>query len=368
MNKTLLAVSLALGFSSPSLAQTAELEQSADNLVQITAPVAQSKEPAVQDTTAQSKTPAVQVKEHSAEDFQRYVTALKAEAAQQGIAQSVIDSAFANVKYHPKAVKADRNQPESKRTLAQYLERALPDWKVAQARRYYDQNYAVLKKIGDEYGVQPRFIVALWGVESSFGKLQGNYDVIDALTTLAYDGRREAFFRKEVMSALQILNAGHIPLSEFKGSWAGAMGQCQFMPSSYLSFARDGNGDGKIDIWQTKADVFASTANYLKQAGWNDEYTWGRTVKLPANFDQALIGRSKAQGKNLVEWQALGVRNQYGGDLPALTDLTGWVIQPDGKGTQAYLVYGNYQALMDWNRSNYFALSVSLLANKIKYR
>lgn len=181
----------------------------------------------------------------SSEGFEEYLDKLRAEARNQGISEQVISAAFANVEYKPRAVTADRNQPEKKLTLDEYIPRAVPEWKVKQAQALYKEHYAELKRIGDQYGVQPRFIVALWGVESNFGKFTGNFRVIDALSTMAFEGRREEFFRKETMAALQILDQGHIELDNFKGSWAGAMGQCQFMPSSFLRFAADGNGDGK---------------------------------------------------------------------------------------------------------------------------
>lgn len=298
--------------------------------------------------------------------FEEYVEGLKDEARQNGISELVIEQAFDNVTHKPRAVKADKNQPEKKLTLDEYIPRAVPDWKVKQAKSLYQKHYAELKEIGDAYGVQPRFIVALWGVESNFGKFTGNYWVIDALSTMAYDGRREDFFRKETMAALQILEQGHIAVEDFKGSWAGAMGQCQFMPSSFLAFAADGSGDGKKDIWNSEADVFASAANYLSQSGWDDSYTWGRQVKLPKGFDTSIQGRSEEKGKYLQEWNKLGVTRYDGRPLPQLDqDIKAWLIAPDDANGRVYLVYNNYNVLMKWNRSYYFALAVSHLADRI---
>ncbi|MCG9753541.1 lytic murein transglycosylase [Vibrio brasiliensis] len=298
--------------------------------------------------------------------FEEYVEGLKDEARQNGISELVIEQAFDNVTHKPRAVKADKNQPEKKLTLDEYIPRAVPDWKVKQAKSLYQKHYADLKEIGDAYGVQPRFIVALWGVESNFGKFTGNYRVIDALSTMAYDGRREDFFRKETMAALQILEQGHIAVEDFKGSWAGAMGQCQFMPSSFLAFAADGSGDGKKDIWNSEADVFASAANYLSQSGWDDSYTWGRQVKLPQGFDTSIQGRSEEKGKFLQEWNKLGVTRYDGRPLPQLDqDIKAWLIAPDDANGRVYLVYNNYNVLMKWNRSYYFALAVSHLADRI---
>ncbi|CAM3192430.1 lytic murein transglycosylase [Vibrio neptunius] len=296
--------------------------------------------------------------------FEQYVEGLKQEARINGISEQIINQAFGNVTHKPRAVKADKNQPEKKLTLDEYIPRAVPDWKVKQAKALYKEHYAELSRIGEEYGVQPRFIVALWGVESNFGKFTGNYPVIDALSTLAYDGRREAFFRKETMAALKILQEGHIPFSDFKGSWAGAMGQCQFMPSSFLAYAADGSGDGKKDIWNTESDVFASAANYLSQYGWNDKFTWGRQVKLPQGFDMNLEGRVEGKEKTLAQWNQLGITRYDGSSLPQV-NVDAWLTAPDNANGRVYLVYNNYNVLMKWNRSYYFALAVSHLADRI---
>ena len=300
-------------------------------------------------------------------EFSEYVDSLKQEARGLGISEVTLEKAFVNVTYKPRAVKADRNQPEKKLTLDQYLAKALPDWRIEQARDMYRKHYRELNRIGKQYGVQPRFIVALWGIESSFGKRMGNYNIIDALSTLAYDGRREAFFRKEVMAALTILDQGHIEVENMKGSWAGAMGQCQFMPSSFVSYAQDGNSDGRKDIWSTKSDVFASAANYLSQSGWNDEYTWGREVEVPDSLPLNLVGRQKNKAQKLQEWNRLGVRQANGRELPKLSnDIDAWLIMPDDRNGRAYLIYNNYQVLMKWNRSYYFGVAVSQLADKLK--
>ncbi|MGL5336640.1 MAG: lytic murein transglycosylase [Enterovibrio sp.] len=298
-------------------------------------------------------------------DFANYVSGLKKEALEQGFKASLVEEAFAGITYHERAVQADKNQPEKKLLLDEYLTRALPQWKITKAKNLYEENKVLLEKIGKEFGVQPRFIVALWGIESNFGQFTGNFNVIEALTTLAFDGRREAFFRKEVFSALQILQQGHIAPQQLKGSWAGAMGQCQFMPSSFLTFAADGDGDGKKDIWQNRADVFASAANYLKKSGWDESYTWGRQVMPPKGIEPQMIGLSNDRGKTLAQWQALGVRTAENKALPNV-DIKAWLISPDDNKGRSYLVYGNYQALMRWNRSHYFGLAVSKLADAIK--
>ncbi|MEC8139591.1 MAG: lytic murein transglycosylase, partial [Pseudomonadota bacterium] len=200
-------------------------------------------------------------------DFDVYVAALKKEALEKGYDEALVDQALATAKFKKKVISADKNQPEVKETLETYLPKRVPQWKIDRARKLYKENQDVLEKVAKEYGVQARFIVALWGLESNFGKIQGGHSVIASLVTLAFDGRRETMYKNQLWAALDILKEGHITLDKFKGSWAGAMGQTQFMPTSFNAYAVDYNGDGRKDIWTTEEDAFASIANYLKQAG-----------------------------------------------------------------------------------------------------
>jgi len=296
--------------------------------------------------------------------FEQYVTELKVEAITLGIDPTVVDNAFTDVTFLQRSVKSDKAQPEFKLTLDTYIPRAVPDWKIEQARAAYKKHYHLLHKIGKEYGVQPRFIVALWGIETNFGRLTGRHSVISSLTTMAYEGRRETLFKKQLFAALTILEQGHITQDKFIGSWAGAMGQVQFMPTSYLNYAVDGDGDGKKDIWNNHADVFASAANYLKTEGWDDSETWGRQVLIPEDFDVELAGIKKV--KSLTEWQALGVRRFDGSALPKV-EMNGSIVIPDDASGRVYLAYNNYRVLMHWNRSYYFATAVSYLSERIKY-
>jgi membrane-bound lytic murein transglycosylase B len=314
----------------------------------------------------------------SEEGFNDYVSELKKEALAQGFTQSLIDESFAKVKFHKRAVAADRKQPEKVETLDTYLPKRVPGWKVKKARELFKEHHDILTKIGNDYAVQPRFIVALWGLETNFGKFTGGYNVVSALSTLAYEGRREVFFKKQLWAALTILEQGHISIENMKGSWAGAMGQNQFMPTSFLAYAVDGDGDGKKDIWQNQIDIFASMANYLKKEGWNDELTWGRQVKLPENFDKSLaIPKNTGSRKNwlkawantektLSQWQALGVRRTDGTNLPHV-DIKAALIFPDDENGRAYLAYANYKSLMHWNLSYYFVSSVGHLSDRIKF-
>jgi membrane-bound lytic murein transglycosylase B len=312
------------------------------------------------------------------EGFAKYVIELKAEALTKGFSQTLIDSSFSQVKFHKRAVKADRSQPENVETLDTYLPKRVPKWTVDKARTLYKKNQVLLTSIGEKYSVQPRFIVALWGLETGFGNNTGGYNVVSALSTLAYEGRREVFFKKQLFAALTILDEGHISSSDMKGSWAGAMGQNQFMPTSFLAYAVDGDGDGKKDIWTNQADIFASMANYLQKEGWNDELTWGRQVKLPSNFDTSLaIPRNTGSRKkwlkawadtekSLSQWQALGVRRSDGTNLPKV-DINAALVFPDGENGRVYLAYDNYKSLMHWNLSYYFVSSVGHLSDHIKF-
>lgn len=297
--------------------------------------------------------------------FEDYVVELKQEAQQQGFSEDLINTAFDGVFYRKKAVTADRNQPEFKLTLDRYLSTRVPDWKVNQAIGKFNEHQTLLQEIGQEYGVQPRFIVALWGNESNFGKIQGKHPLISALSTLAYDGRREVFFKKQLFAALRILQEGHTTKEQLVGSWAGAMGQSQFMPTSFLIYAVDHDNDGKKDIWGNTADVFASIANYLSKEGWSDSITWGRQVTLPAQFDYSMTGLKRSKMKPLQEWQMLGVRRYDGSALPQ-ADLKASLLMPDDENGRIYLVYENFHTLMKWNRSSYFGVSVSRLADKIR--
>ncbi|WP_333608723.1 lytic murein transglycosylase [Arsukibacterium sp.] len=308
--------------------------------------------------------------------FEQYTTNLRQEAASRGYDEALLEQVFPTLQFHERVVSADRSQPEIVETLATYLPKRVSEIRIRMARERYQQFLPQLQQIGDKYGVQPRFIIALWGLESSFGRFQGNYSIPSALATLAYEGRRETFFKQEFFNALDILAQGHISFENMKGSWAGAMGQSQFMPSSFLAYAQDGDGDGKKDIWGNELDVFASIANYLKQQGWDNRKTWGREVQLPAKFDHGLaiqrgslaraewLKRWQDSERSLADWNTLGVRRLNGGELPA-RDIAAALILPDGPEGKAYLGYANYKSLMHWNRSYYFVTSVGVLADLI---
>jgi len=298
-------------------------------------------------------------------DFYLWLQALRYEAVERGIAQETIDAALAQPQLLDWVIKADRNQPEFKKSLADYLAGVVSQERIERGRQKLAENRALLQRVADKYQVQPRFIVALWGIETYYGKHTGKVPIVDALVTLAYDGRRSAFFRQELFNALEIIDAGHINYRAMLGSWAGAMGQVQFMPSSFLNYAVDGNGDERIDLWQTPEDYLSSAANYLAKMGWQDDRTWGREVRVPEGLDASLIGMEKSA--LLSTWQKYGVRKSNGKDLPAV-DIRGSLIQPEGPKGRSFLIYDNYRSLMKWNRAHSFAIAVGMLADRIVAR
>ncbi len=296
-------------------------------------------------------------------DFAVWMETLRVEARAAGVSQKTLEAALAEVKEPlPRVIELDRNQPEFTQSLEEYVAARVSEKRIANGRRMMSRYPTWLGRVERRYGVQRRFIVALWGIETNYGVHTGGFPVIQSLVTLAYDGRRSSYFRKELLDALHVLDAGHIRLKQMKGSWAGAMGQCQFMPSAFRRYATDADGDGRIDIWASVPDVLASAANYLKQAGWQEDQTWGRPVRLPANFDLSLAGLENRLP--LSRWQSLGVRRSNGGALPR-RDLAASLILPDGPGGRAFLVYDNFRVLLTWNRSNAFAVAVGTLSDRL---
>ncbi len=298
------------------------------------------------------------------QNFDQWVQTFKIDAQKQGISQDLLDRAFVNVKPIPRIIELDRKQPEGKWTFAQYKDRVISDARIAQGRKMYRQHRTELDKMSARHGgVPPEVIVALWGVETSYGNNTGGFDVVPALATLAYDGRRSEFFSKELVNALKIIDQGHIDLANMKGSWAGAMGQNQFMPSSFFAYAVDGNEDGRKDIWNSLSDVFASTANYLDKSGWNEGEKWGRPVKIPQGLP-ASLANDKIK-KSLNEWKGMGVTQTNGQPIPVVAGMKASLIAPDGLDGPAFLIYDNFRVFKRWNNSTYFATSVGLLSDAI---
>lgn len=301
--------------------------------------------------------------ELNADDFQVWLENLALEAQDRGYSAATIKGALGPVKIQPKVVEYDRRQPEFSQTFWSYMKRATHEDRILKGRQMLVKHKVLLDRVAAQYGVQPRFLVAFWGLETNYGANFGGFRVIDALATLAFEGRRAAFFRNELFKALDIVERGHIAPDRMIGSWAGAMGHLQFMPSTYAAHATDGDGDGTADIWGSYPDTFSSAANYLSAEGWKGDRTWGREVRLPAGFDPALSG---LDGQKLLgEWADLGVRRADGGALPVVAGMSGALLLPAGAGGPAFLVYDNFHTIMVWNRSVLYALAVGHLADRL---
>ena len=299
-------------------------------------------------------------KAFSQNDFNTFLLKMSKEAEQKGVSTQIIKDFQKKSVFIPRVIELDRSQPEFKLTLDEYLKKVVTSSRIKKANKKYNENKDILKKVSEYYGVQPRFLVSLWGIETDFGRLTGGFSVISALSTLAFEGRRHEYFKKELLNALTIINEGHISFDKMTGSWAGAMGQCQFMPSSFLNYATDWNKDGSKDIWNSKPDVFASAANYLKKVGWSNQLTWGRKVYL-GNYNNKVNDKKYV---SLSDWTASGILDENKNHLPKV-NVKARLIIPKNYGEYGYLVYRNFDALLNWNRSNYFAIAVGKLSDTI---
>jgi membrane-bound lytic murein transglycosylase B len=295
-------------------------------------------------------------------DFAVWIEELKAEAKARGISDETLNSALDGLQPIPRVIRLDRNQPEFQQDFRSYIDGRISEKRIKQGRRLLLEHRDLFEKIRDRYGVPPRFLVAIWGLETNFGRHMGNFPVIGSLATLAFDERRSSFFRAELLDALTIIDEGHIKTDTMHGSWAGAMGQIQFMPSTFIRFAVDADGDGRKDIWNSFPDIFESAANYLVGSGWRRGYVWGREVQLPQALDLKLTGLETE--KNLSEWHEMGVRKKNGDSLPE-EDIKASLILPDGRDGPAFLVYQNYRAILKWNRSHLYAITTGHLADRL---
>jgi membrane-bound lytic murein transglycosylase B len=297
----------------------------------------------------------------AAASFAAFVKRVKADAHRAGIRPATLDRAFKGVQINQKVIELDRRQPEFTLTWDQYRTRIVNDARIARGRAMYAQHRQLLAAVQTRFGVPPGPIMGIWGLESDYGRATGGFNVIEALATLAWEGRRAAFFRGELMDALKILNAGDITPERMTGSYAGAMGQPQFMPDSYLKFAVDFAGTGKRDIWNNPGDIFASVANYLAKSGWSGRLPWGVPARLPPRFNPALAGRDNR--RKLEDWVQLGVQ-PLGHALPPETMAA--VILPGGADSEAFLAcHPNFLAIRRYNPSDFYCISVGLIGDQV---
>lgn len=296
------------------------------------------------------------------EGFAACVERFSQEAQSQGLDSPAVKESLANLQWVERVIELDRRQPEFTTPFSDYLSRRVNEQRVADGRRLLREHQALLGRVEQQYGVPAPYLVAFWGLETNYGRFFGKMSVLDSLATLACDERRSTYFTRELMSALRIVDEGAIAPERMEGSWAGAMGHVQFMPSVFIRHALDYDQDGKRDLWNSLPDAMASAANFLSRMGWDDEYRWGREVSLPEDFPYLEAGLK--QRRPLAEWQSLGVRQTSGAALPS-ADINAALLVPSGHRGPAFLVYDNFKVIMGWNQSEYYALAVGHLADRI---
>lgn len=294
-------------------------------------------------------------------DFQSCLVDLQGKARQQNLSERAVATVAAMEQQH-RVLELDRKQPEFAQTFGQYLNARLTPDRIRKGRELYSRHRPFLDQLAARYGVPGQYLVAFWGLETNYGGYLGNMPTLDSLATLACDPRRSGFFTGEFLTALRVMERESLQPGQMRGSWAGAMGHTQFMPSNYLKYAVDGDGDGRKDLFGSEKDALASGAHFLQQLGWQGSFRWGREVILPPGFDYSLAGRSHA--RPVAAWRALGVTGNNGAALPA-AEIRGSILVPAGHRGPAFLVYDNFGVIMNWNRSESYALSVGLLADLI---
>lgn len=312
--------------------------------------------------------------------FRAYLPQLEAQARRAGVSPGTIASIFPSLVFSPRTVELDRAQPGGRPgsvanpPFAPYRARHVSPALIAAGQRRYAANLSRLQAIGRRYGVTPSVLVAIWGHETSYGAVTGNFDLLNSLASLAYDGRRRQLFSDEFVAALKMIDRG-VPRYRLKGSWAGATGHPQFLPSVWLRLGTDGDGDGRSDIWRSEPDALASIANYLSNAGWRAGVPWGIAVRVPSTFDRSRVRNTlraprcprvyerHSRWLTFGEWRRLGIVSQSG-IWPRDSEMAS-LIEPDGPNATAYLLTTNYRTILDYNCSNFYALSVGLLADAV---
>lgn len=304
--------------------------------------------------------------EQAPEEWLNWLDNLKAEMREKGISQATIDKAYGNNTYYhkaPEVVKKDKEQTEFILTSQDYINRLVNPYRINKARKYYQEIKPQYQAIEDSYGIPLNYLVAFWAIETNFGQNKGRYHIIDGLTNLSYKNRRSSFFKNELYNILKIMEKYNLSGDKLMGSWAGAMGHFQFMPSTYNAYGVDYDNDGVVDVWDSFDDAIASAANYLHSLGWKSDEPWGGAVILPWNFNYLQTGLKNT--KSVKEWNAMGVRQPNGHKLNWNGELQGSILIPDGRKGVAYMVFRNFKKIMIWNRSESYALAIGILADYI---
>lgn len=296
------------------------------------------------------------------ENFPACLASIEQKAAADGVSAKTRAEVIPEMRWLPRVIASDRRQPEFTLSFDRYFTRAVSEKRIETGRAMLQKHDRLLQALEKQYGVPGRYLLAFWGLETNFGNYMGNTASMDALATLACDARRSRFFQNELLAALHIVDQHGLRPDAMTGSWAGALGQVQFMPSNYRQYGRDGDGDGRVDLFSSTEDALTSAAYFLQQLGWLPEQRWGREVKIPAGFDY-----SQADGRttrSLAEWKTLGIRNADGGPLP-IANFEAALHVPGGHQGPAFLTYRNFAVTKRWNNSNFYALAVGHLADRI---
>ena len=296
------------------------------------------------------------------ESFPQCIERLQQQALAAGVSETTSNNILANLKAMPKLLSYDRNQPEFVQTFTGYFSKRVTDWRMNKGREKLAEHKDFLAELTQKYGVPAHYLIAFWGLETNFGGIKGKIPTLRALTTLACDQRRSEYFSAELVQALLLLERENLEPEKMIGSWAGAMGHTQFMPTAYLKYAKDGDGDGKVDLWNSEKDGLASAAHFLQNLGWKTGFRWGREVRLPDNFDYQLAGKSHPQP--LSFWTEKNVTKVSGKTLGD-SDLTAALLVPAGHTGSAFMVYPNFDVILRWNNSEYYGIAVGHLADRI---
>lgn len=298
----------------------------------------------------------------SESQFSQCIERISDKAKSEGIDEKVVENALGQANYLEKVIGYDRNQPESVQSFPNYFKKRVTSWRIDKGRQMYSKHRKFLAELTTNYGVPAHYLIAFWGLETNYGSYKGKMSTIDSLATLACDPRRSRFFTEELITAMKLMDREDLQKDALVGSWAGAMGHTQFMPSAYMNYAIDGDGDGKVNLWDSEQDALASAANFLQNLGWERGFRWGREVKLPADFDYGLTGRN--QKHTLSYWKELGV-TKVNGKAFSDSDIKASVLIPAGHSGPSFIVYDNFKVIMRWNNSESYAIAVGHLADRI---
>jgi membrane-bound lytic murein transglycosylase B len=294
-------------------------------------------------------------------EFSSCLVQKKEEAIQAGVSEERANQEFPNLNFIPRVIELDRSQPEFVSTFPTYFSKRVNQWRIDKGREKYAEHKAFLSELTKKYGVPSHYLIAFWGLETNYGGYKGNMSTLDSLATLACEPRRANFFTQELFLALKLMDREGLSKSQMQGSWAGAMGHTQFMPTAYTNYAIDGDGDGKVNLWESEKDALASAAHFLWKLGWTPGLRWGREVNLPEGFDYSLGGKGK---RSISEWSALGVTRADGSVLGE-SDIEANLLVPAGASGPAFLTYANFNTILRWNNSEFYGIAVGQLANQI---